>query len=189
MHELDWARGRGRVAPTTTKGLPVKLTKKCWLAVALVIGALLTMLTAPAATAQTNSWLSAHIQDLGWVDAHPSVSHEGATTVGTTGQSKRIEAIRLNSPIETGFTVKAHVQNIGWVDGKADSLGRLVIGTTGKSLRIEALKFEKRYPENSEVFCQVHVQNIGWMKPVKSGEICGTTGKSLRVEAIRVWFE
>ncbi len=36
---------------------------------------------------------------------------------------------------------------------------------------------------------QVHVQNIGWMKPVSVGNIAGTTGRALPIEAIKIFNE
>lgn len=33
-----------------------------------------------------------------------------------------------------------------------------------------------------------HIQNIGWMKEVREGEICGTVGKELRLEALNVIY-
>ena len=33
---------------------------------------------------------------------------------------------------------------------------------------------------------QAHIQDYGWLKPVKNGGIAGTTGKSLRMEALLI---
>lgn len=155
---------------------------------ALLTLAVATLLGAPAQA--STSWLSGHIQNAGWVDAHPSASHPDATTVGTTGQSLRLEALRLNAPAEAPFTARAHVQNLGWIDQHQDSLGRTVIGTTGQSLRLEAVQLTPAQPDSPwVVWCEAHVQDIGWMRPVRDGETCGTTGRALRLEAVRIWIE
>ena len=36
---------------------------------------------------------------------------------------------------------------------------------------------------------QVHVQGLGWMEPVRDGDVAGTVGLSKRVEAIKIWLE
>lgn len=38
----------------------------------------------------------------------------------------------------------------------------------------------------SEIKVSAHVQNVGWMKPVDSGETAGTTGRGLNLEALKV---
>ena len=162
------------------------MTKRI-LAAALVALAAVTLLGAPAQA--STSWLSGHVQNLGWTDAHPSQSREGAVTVGTTGHALRLEALRLNVPAEAVFTATAHVQDLGWIDQTQDGEGRTVIGTTGRSLRLEAVRLTPYAPELYTVWCQAHVQDVGWMAPVRDGETCGTTGRGLRLEAVRIWVQ
>lgn len=38
----------------------------------------------------------------------------------------------------------------------------------------------------TDIDVSAHVQNIGWMKPVDSGETAGTTGRSLNLEALKI---
>lgn len=40
--------------------------------------------------------------------------------------------------------------------------------------------------ERGQIAYAAHVQSIGWMAPVKSGETAGTSGRSLRLEALRI---
>ena len=43
--------------------------------------------------------------------------------------------------------------------------------------------------KKADISYTTHVQNIGWQKYVKNGEMAGTTGKSLRLEGIRIKLE
>jgi uncharacterized protein YjdB len=77
----------------------------------------------------------AHVQDVGWQEW---VSD--GEIAGTVGQSRRIEALRiqlLRAPAGTGVQYRAHIQDRGWQDWVADGA---VAGTTGEGLRIEALE-------------------------------------------------
>lgn len=77
-----------------------------------------------------------HIQNKGWVH-YDNIEHD--TLLGTKGESKRLEAFKLNLTGVSGKTLyyEAHVQNIGW-QGKKKA-GETA-GTTGQSLRIEAVR-------------------------------------------------
>ena len=114
-----------------------------------------------------------HLQDIGWTNwvANGKIA-------GTTGQSRRMEAIKIDAPFE--IKAKAHLQDIGDVDYGVINKDT-VIGTTGESRRLEALAligdFEYR----------VHLQNIGWTDWKKAdGSWVGTKGQSLRLEAIEI---
>ena len=110
--------------------------------------------------------LSGHIQNLGWTD--------GEQTIGTVGQSLRLEAVKIDLP---GIEYRAHVQDLGWLDWVASGQ---VAGTTGESRRMEAIQII------GPVQYRAHVQDIGWMDWVNSGETAGTTGQSKRLEAIEI---
>lgn len=182
-HELDWAR-HNPARTTPRKGLPMKIK----IAIVAVVAAVLTVLGAPSAGAST-SWLSGHVQNIGWVDGAPSVVVDGATWAGSNGKGLRLEALRLNTPAEAAFTMRGHVQNVGWMDQKRDSSGRIWVGTTGKSLRLEAVQLTPIHPELVTVWCQAFVAGKGWLEPVKDGATCGTTGESRRMETVRIWIE
>ena len=140
--------------------------------ITVAVLAALTLIGAPSAAAsnQEGVWLTGHVQNVGWQSSTNTVA-------GTTGRSLRLEAIQLVDPVAS---VRGHVQNVGW-QGWTDTG---VVGTTGKSLRLEAIQVKGR---SAPVWCQAHVQNLGWLPPVGDGEVCGTTGKSLRLEAVRLW--
>ena len=120
-----------------------------------------------------------HVQNLGWMA--PT-----SQTIGTTGRSLRLEALRLSGPVY----VTPHVQGLGWLRpvDMLDGDG-VYAGTTGRSLRLEAVKITMApvwADSGGHVEYQCHVQDIGWMPWVRDGAVCGTTGRSLRLEAIRV---
>ena len=125
----------------------------------------------------------AHVQTYGWQD-----TKSNGATAGTTGQSKRVEALKitLNTGNFTGgIEYQAHVQSIGWQDWvKSGTL----VGTTGQAKRIEALRIKLTgdIANKFDVRYRVHVQSIGWQPWVYNGMGAGTTGQSKRVEAVEI---
>jgi uncharacterized protein YjdB len=92
-----------------------------------------------------------------------------------------------------GVEYRGHVENYGNMptpDGSFIS-GPEAIGTRGQGLRMEGFWIELTgdLPEGASICYQVHVENIGWMEPVKDGAFAGTAGQSLRVESIKIWLE
>jgi hypothetical protein len=80
---------------------------------------------------------NAHVQDSGW---QGYVSDNAIA--GTTGQSKRMEAIKIklyNAGSGVRICYQAHVQNQGWQGKVCDDQ---LAGTEGQSLRMEALTVE-----------------------------------------------
>ncbi|MBQ6394730.1 MAG: hypothetical protein IJH87_00075 [Atopobiaceae bacterium] len=126
-----------------------------------------------------------HVQDIGWMDY---VSN--GASCGTSGQSKRVEAIRIRLLDETGAQVngvsyQAHVQDIGWQEWKSDND---LCGTSGQSKRVEAIriKLTGELAAHYDIYYRVHAQNIGWMAWAKNGAMAGTSGRSWRLEAIQI---
>jgi uncharacterized protein YjdB len=115
--------------------------------------------------------------------------------IGTTGQSKRIEALSFTLNNAPGYEIeyRAHCQTFGWT--KWVSQGEQV-GTTGLSKRIEAVQMrivkteDKTIDDTSAITPHVaystHVQSYGWLSYVLDGAISGTTGKAKRLEAISI---
>ena len=126
----------------------------------------------------------AHARDIGW---QGEVS-DGRVS-GTTGQSRRIEAItvRLGDSADSvgGVTYRAHVQNAGWLGWVSDGA---TAGTTGQSRRLEAfqIKLTGELSKFCDVYYEAHVQSIGWMGWASNGQPAGTTGLERAVEAYRV---
>ena len=124
----------------------------------------------------------AHVQGIGWTTT------ASALRLGTTGQSRRIEAFSLKlsgQPWAGGISYQAHVQGKGWVSEQADGK---VCGTTGQSKRIEAVRVSLtgELANHMSVWYRVHSQSYGWLGWTHDGEDAGTTGLSKRSEAIDV---
>lgn len=121
-----------------------------------------------------------HVQDIGWTSAVA----DGATC-GTTGQSKRLEAIQIDTRLSNlNIYAKAHIANEGWHDyGKIDN--NTVIGTVGKAEALECLCLNCT---NANVVYRVHQANIGWSSWTKADGIStlGSVGQSLQLEAIEI---
>jgi uncharacterized protein YjdB len=148
----------------------------------------------------------AHVQSIGW-QAPVTVTGDqtdvaSVAQAGTTGQSKRIEALKItgtNLPAGASIIYQTHVQSIGWQSAVTET-GNLPVdsapeaGTTGQSKRVEALKITLAGLPGYAVKYQAHVQSIGWQAPVtvnngtdiSDATIAGTTGLSKRVEALRI---
>ncbi len=108
---------------------------------------------------------------------------------GTSGLSRRLEAIRLKLgsgfPITGGISYRTHVQGIGWQDWQSDGA---LSGTSGQSRRLEAIriKLTGTMASKYDVYYRVHAQNVGWMAWAKNGATAGTSNMSWRLEAIQV---
>ena len=139
---------------------------------------------------------TAHVQNVGW---QPTCCNQ--ETAGTTGQNKRIEAIKiwLTGEIEEEYDVyyRVHVQNFGWLDWAKNGE---IAGTVNYGYRMEAIKIalvrkdgEGLTPVgtssktfDTQAVYSAHVQNIGWQDEVYNGETIGTVGQGLRMEALKL---
>lgn len=123
-----------------------------------------------------------HVQDIGWQD----YVTDGAVS-GTSGQSKRLEAINIQVTGDANLGIKysTHVQDIGWQEYAMD--GNLS-GTSGQSKRLEAIKIALTGIDsaNYDVYYRVHAEDYGWLDWAKNGEAAGTEGLSKRLEAIQI---
>jgi uncharacterized protein YjdB len=77
-----------------------------------------------------------HVQNIGWQDWKAD-----GGTAGTSGQSLRLEGIRIILEGLPGYGVEyqTHVQNIGWQNWKANGE---MSGTQGLAYRLEAIKIK-----------------------------------------------
>ena len=126
-----------------------------------------------------------HRQTFGW----ESSWKKNGQTSGTTGQSKRLEGIRIKLgggfPASGGITYRTHVQSYGWQGWRSNGA---LSGTTGKSKRLEAIqiKLSGQMASKYDVWYRVHAQTFGWMGWAKNGSKAGTQGVSRRLEAIQI---
>ena len=125
-----------------------------------------------------------HVELYGW----QNWKHDGKMS-GTEGESKRLEAIRINLdsfndlPEDANIKYQVHVQEIGWQDWKNEDE---LAGTEGQSKRLEAIRIKLDGLEGFSVRYRVHIQEIGWQDWKYDGEMAGTTGQSKRLEAIEI---
>ncbi|MBR3160803.1 MAG: C40 family peptidase [Atopobiaceae bacterium] len=127
-----------------------------------------------------------HVQGSGW--EHPWFKKNGFVS-GTTGQSKRIEALRIKlvrKPVSGSIRYRAHVQGIGWEHGWKTN--GATSGTTGQSKRLEAIqiKLSGKMAKLYDVQYRVHAQHFGWMAWTKNGKPAGSQGFAYRLEALQI---
>ncbi len=125
-----------------------------------------------------------HVQDYGWQES----VNDGELS-GTTGESKRLEAIQLNlinQEYKGNILYKTHIQNEGWEE-EFKKNGEMS-GTSGKSLRLEAIeiKLTGELEKHYDIYYRVHAENFGWLAWAKNGEKAGTAGYAYRLEGIEI---
>ena len=125
--------------------------------------------------------INSHMENVGWL--YGGTQNQ---TIGTTGQSRRLEALTIDIPgFSDNINIKSHIQNIGWTSPVS---GGDTTGTTGRFLRMEAISIDltgdlaARY----DIYYRAHIQNHGWLGWAKNGANAGSEGKSLRMEAIQI---
>lgn len=123
-----------------------------------------------------------HAKNLGWMNW---VS-DGATA-GTTGQSRRLEAMRaelVNAPAGMDVCYRVHMKGDGW--GEPECNGEMA-GTTGESRRIEAIEvWLNNEPAGMDICYRVHMKGLSWSGVECNGDMAGTTGQSRRIEAMQI---
>lgn len=124
-----------------------------------------------------------HIQSQGWGERV-----ENGAPSGTTGEYKRLEAIRISLadlPYEGGVEYQTHVQSDGWKDWVQDGEDS---GTEGQAKRLEAIriKLTGEMAEHYDIYYRVHAQTYGTLDWAKNGEPAGTEGLAKRLESIEI---
>jgi len=169
------------------------LKNRCVKALAVLFTACLILgmavLPSNAATPGISLSGTCHVQDYGDTQGRWDAS-TGTLTLGTRGQSKRVEAITINLNNSTGISgslrYRVHVQNIGWQGFKTAGTEA---GTRGQSLRLEGIEMELTGDLASyyTVEYAVHIQDYGDAQGfVTDGTLAGTTGESKRLEEVRI---
>lgn len=121
---------------------------------------------------------SVHQQSYGWES-----TVTGPATAGVTGQSKRLEALKINAPSGATISYSVHQQSYGW---EAAVSNGATAGITGKSKRLEAVKISLSGLPGYTIQYRVHQQSYGWENWVSNGVVAGVTGQSKRLEAIEI---
>ena len=129
---------------------------------------------------------SAQIQTYGWKTAS-STSITDPIILGTTGEAKRLEAIKLSIPgsEDGGIEYQVHAQTYGWMGWQSDGA---MAGTEGQAKRLEAvqIKLTGTLADQYDIYYRAHVQSNGWLGWAKNGESAGTEGLAKRVESLEV---
>lgn len=144
-----------------------------------------------------------HVQGIGWQQ------WKNANEIaGTVGQSKRIEAvqIRLTGELKNYYQVyyRSHIADFGWLSWVE---GEKCSGSEGLAKRQEALIVKvvardnpAEIPSvsgrgyycgfrNSDIKYSGHIQRIGTVSSVISGQILGTVGEKRRLEGITIMLD
>ena len=129
---------------------------------------------------------SAQIQTYGWKTAS-STSITDPIILGTTGEAKRLEAIKLSIPgsEDGGIEYQVHAQTYGWMGWQSDGA---MAGTEGQAKRLEAvqIKLTGALADQYDIYYRAHVSKIGWMDWAKNGESAGTQECKAPLEAIQI---
>ncbi len=126
----------------------------------------------------------AHIQNIGWQEG----KQDGQIS-GTTGQSKRVEAFRLqlvSQEFDGNIEYRSYVQEAGWENQWRSS--NQISGTTGQSKYIEAIqvRLTGKMAMHYDVYYRVHIQNYGWLDWASNGLYAGSKGLNKRIEAMQI---
>lgn len=116
-----------------------------------------------------------HARGIGWCNWQCD-----GLLAGSTGQNRRIEAIRIN--VAGNVDVSVHMRGIG--DRTYKNVTKdTICGTIGEQRRIEAIKITGK---DKFYLYRVHQKGIGWSDWANNGEWAGVKGKSLQIEAIEI---
>ncbi|WP_053732813.1 hypothetical protein [Nocardia sp. NRRL S-836] len=129
--------------------------------------------------------LNAHLAGTGWQGWVCASDGVGAL-VGTTGQSRQMEALAVSSAGTGGFCTQAHVGGLGWLSQVCVADGNVgVVGTTGQGRAIEALGLGA---PAATTCANAHLSGTGWQGATCAGPtvvaLVGTTGQSRQMEAL-----
>ncbi|MGX7205781.1 MucBP domain-containing protein [Enterococcus pingfangensis] len=125
-----------------------------------------------------------HVQSIGWQNYVGN-----AQTSGTSGQSKRVEAIQIqteNNTLAGGIQYRTHIQSKGWES--SFKYNNEVSGSTGQAKRLEAtqIQLSGEVAKYFDIYYRVHAQTFGWLGWAKNGMNAGTEAYGYRLEAIQI---
>lgn len=126
---------------------------------------------------------SSHVQSDGWQDWET----EGAVS-GTTGESKRLEAIKVrlrNAPYSGDVEYRTYIEGSGWQNWVKNGA---ISGTVGEGKKVEAIqvRLTGEMAKKYDVHYRVFKQSDAWHRYVTNGDISGEPYNGKRVEAIRM---
>ena len=136
-----------------------------------------------------NVSVSAHVQNIGWMDPVGS-----GKVAGTTGRGLNLEALKISLEVDgatsqeqiaNAVSVEAHVSNVGWQAAVGNGG---TAGTTGQSRAIEALRvrLSGELSARYTVWYRVHSAEFGWLGWACDGADAGSAGYGRAVQAVQV---
>ena len=136
-----------------------------------------------------NVTVSAHVQNIGWMDPVSS-----GKVAGTTGRGLNLEALKISLEVDgtasqeqlaNAISVEAHVSNVGWQPAVGNGG---TAGTTGQSRAVEALRvrLSGELSARYTVWYRVHSAEFGWLGWACDGADAGLAGYGRAVQAVQV---
>ena len=136
-----------------------------------------------------NVSVSAHVQNIGWMDPVSS-----GKVAGTTGRGLNLEALKISLEVDgatsqeqnaNAISVEAHVSNVGWQAAVGNGG---TAGTTGQSRAVEALRvrLSGELSARYTVWYRVHSAEFGWLGWACDGADAGSAGYGRAVQAVQV---
>ena len=129
----------------------------------------------------------AHVQTYG---DRAGVYRNNTLILGTTGQAKRLERIKIKFNNQTGYDgsieYRVHRQTYGWTNWVKNNQ---FAGTKGEAKRLEGIQIRLtgEIAEHYSIRYRVHIQTYGWETSYKTmGQVSGTTGEGKRLEGIEI---
>ena len=150
---------------------------------------------AAADSAETNQLtvknvsVSAHVQNIGWMNPVGS-----GKIAGTTGRGLNLEALKIlvevdgassQEQVANALSVEAHVAGIGWQPAAGNGG---TAGTTGRSRAVEALRVRLSADLSARytVWYRVHSAEFGWLGWACDGADAGSAGYGRAAQAVQV---
>ena len=136
-----------------------------------------------------NVSVSAHVQNIGWMNPVGS-----GKIAGTTGKGLNLEALKISLEVDGAssqeeaagaVSVEAHVAGLGWRPAVGNGE---VAGTTGQSRAVEALRvrLSAELSERYSVWYRVHSAGFGWLGWARDGADAGSAGYGRAAQAVQV---
>jgi len=117
------------------------------------------------------------INNLGWLG---DTQNSGVT--GTTGQSKSMEALKINGSVE----YSSYNITTGWQPTVSNGM---ISGTTSMSRPIQVIKINPTgtLADHYDIYYRAHVSTVGWMGWTKNGQPAGISGDATKnIEAFEI---
>ena len=129
----------------------------------------------------------AHVQTYG---DRAGVYRNNTLILGTTGQAKRLERIKIKFNNQTGYDgsieYRVHRQTYGWTNWVKNNQ---FAGTKGEAKRLEGIQIRLtgEIAKHYSIRYRVHIQTYGWSQGWQyDGALAGTEGEARRLESLEV---